>query len=253
MVRTKGHREDLTPVPADILSSKSLSKRLECLGGMAWAYTVLARLDITRYKANLMFAPKEYASGKTSSKFNQYIQGIRSPKQLTTVSAAYDIVREVGYVMNSSEAKDWLNHPLWRIFKRTVGSDELATYLSPNDANRDADADSSDMDERKPFRASGALLLAQFPPSDLSLIKGTKDEPRIEAFSDFVHLCAMFRLSMKAGYWHGHWQLIYLSEQAANMNDVFRFIRAPFVQLLQDYYDMPSCFNKVKGETNAIA
>ena len=248
-MRAQGtEREDLLPVPADVLNEKTLAKRLAAMSTMAWAYTILSRLNLTRHKANTMFAPNEYPSGKTSSKFNQYIEGVHAPQRPTPESKAYDIVREAEAVMKSSEATEWLNHPLWRIFARDVGNDELASYLSSSDADRDEEGASSNLNAKRPFRARGAALFAQYPPADLHSLEGTENDLRIESFDDFVHLCAMFRLGVKQGYWLGHWQLIYLSEQASEMNDVFRFIRAPFIKMLETYYGKPEWLDREVGE-----
>lgn len=217
---------------------------------MAWAYTVLARLNLTRYKANAIFAPTEYASGKTSSRFNQYLQGDRAPKQIPEDSTAYDIVREVERLMKTSEATDWLNHPFWRIFASTVSGDELVSYMLPfEEPEEDLDQAESGNVRKKAFGARGSALFMQFPPADLDSLKGTEAEPRISSFDDFVHLCAMFRLSLKGGYWHGYWQLFYLSDRAAELNDVFRFIRAPFFKMLEDYYGSPDWMKKFESES----
>lgn len=237
-------REDLLPAPAGILDNKPLVKRLEGLSGMAWAYTVLARLNLSRYKANVTFSTKEFANSKTPSKFNQYIQGMRAPRQLPPGADAFDLVREVERVMQNAEATDWLNHPFWRIFSRTIDDKELKTFFSSFE-----EFNNGEIGQRKQlFGAKGTMLFAQFPPDDIGSLKGTEDEPRIASFDDFVHLCAMFRMGVNAGYWLGLWQLIYLSEQAAEMNDVFRFIRAPFVKMLEDYYGKPEWFGRAESE-----
>lgn len=248
MNKPQNKREDLVTPDAGLLNNALLCKRLERLSGMAWAYTVLTRLDLTLYKANMAFAPHGYPSGKTSSKFNQYIQGKRAPRQQPADSKAYDIVREVEKAMNSTEATEWLNHPLWQIFARDVKDDKLASYLCPDDVVDENGEPLAGMEGKKPFRAYivNSLLITTEPPADLPSIIGTSQEPKITSFEEYVHVCAMFRLSVKAGYWLGYWLIAYLSNQAAEINDVFRFIRAPFLKMVDDYYGKPPWVSKCK-------
>jgi hypothetical protein len=212
----------------------SLERRLAGFRGRCWATYVLKRTGFSAPRANLEFSYDTGEAKQTKTLFQQYLRGERSPMPGIRGAYSYDMVAAVDRYLGDNQASRLLVHPMWTIFQTKVDGKALRVIMA-------------DLSEEGPSVINLGNFLPD-PPGDLVAIKGTQYEPVIASFDDYVYHCAMFRLSIIDGYWIGYWQIHYLADHAAELDDTFSCIKEPFLKMVDDFYGKPDWLVKREQE-----
>ncbi len=208
--------------PDALGQKKHLSDRLGGLAGMAWAFAVLHESGMTPRAAGIYFTPPENLKKDKNGDpvdagvFRHYLSGERKPIAGPRGKYGVDLVAAVGKEIYGKVANSWLDHPLLKIFARDVSPVLLSNLCA---------------EEKIPLHIVPSLLTKDF--SDLS----GEGAPAMRRLSDFLFVCAFYRMAHDGGYPSTIAPLIrYLIPQVCKLDPVFNFIHAPFVKMLEDYY-----------------
>lgn len=215
-------RRPLQPAASDALGTMHLADRLDGLAGMAWAYAVLHYSGMSARAAGIHFTPPEHLitdrAGHTadSGLFNHYLRGQRKPIAGARGKNGVDLVAAVGQETYGRRANVWLDHPLWRIFARSVSQEGLAIFLGEGNI---------------PLQIVPYLFRDDF--SEIP----AEQAPRITKSGDFLYVCAFYRQMHIGGYPSAMVPLLrYLVPQVCSLDPVFGYIYAPFVRMLEEYF-----------------
>lgn len=222
-----GSVDALQPAPADQLKQTDVSGRIAGLRGMSWAFGVLMHTGYTASGASKRFSPP-LADGKDQSNSKlmyQYLRGDRAPTRGARGRYAFDLVAAVDAHPRGQMATRWLDHPLWMIFDEGTTDRDLEKFLGE--------------DVYPPLFAEFALY-KKIPP-EVELDARQKMALKLQIFDDFVCVCASFRLGHLAGLKIGNTPpqyalLEFLIPQASRLDPVFRYVQAPFLRMIQDFY-----------------
>ncbi len=222
-------RTESPPVGYTALTQSTLEKRLEGLRGMAWAYAALYYTNLSAAKASIVFCHHhKAASTKTgdpgnSNIFYQYLRGNRAPKIGPRGKNGFDLVSAVGADPQGQHATVWLRHPFIQAFERH-----------------------SDFD----FIRIRAFRVPEYIKAAFKLVRDTKSYDGAEhckTLSDFMFACLWFRYEIElVGIKFERRKPSYMllkrmSEKAAELDPVFRYIRKPFLRMIQDFFVIRRC------------
>ncbi|QOZ83772.1 MULTISPECIES: hypothetical protein [Chromobacterium] len=221
--KASGVQSALTVASADQLKQKDLKGRIEGLRGMAWAYAVLHYTGYTASGASKKFSPPgpEEKEPTNSKIMYQYLQGRRAPTRGERGKYGFDLVTEVDRDPRGKHATRWLDHPLWMIFQPDTSGDQLEPYLE---------------EEVTPPQLAKYFWNDRIVPP-AATTGGSAQGPELQIFDDFLYVCAYFRLACMAGYASTGFRLVEcLAPQAAALEPVFRYVQAPFMVMLEEFF-----------------
>ena len=215
----KSRLKTLIPASSDALKQVRLVDRLHGLAGMAWAYAVLHYSGMTARAASIYFTPPEHLKvdkkgGPVSSGIIQkYLNGSHKPRTGPRGKNQVDLYGLVAQESYGAKANSWLSHPLWTIFQREVTDKYLQAFCTPRYMSID--------------------IVENLFRTDFS----DEDGPKLKRFEEFLYVCAFYRSFQKAKYPSTIFPLLkHLLPKACELEPIFRYVQAPFLELVEKHY-----------------
>lgn len=213
----------LPPVDYGQIMHRNIESSIDSLRAMAWAYAAFHFYNTTPSRFSDILSQASAGESAANSKIMyQYARGQRVPSRGKRGKNRFDLISAVEEFdpVTGKLVTGWLTHPLWKIFSAKI---ELG------------DMQSLPVEEPPGLQYSLRYFLVD--KDEIDAICNDERAPRLDIFEDFVYVCRIFVLHYKPGIWAPYrWLLLRLIEQAAEVDEVFWYIRKPFRKMIDDFY-----------------